>query len=259
MSSSGVGYIEIRVTGKKGNNPITPDSIDISEIRAMLEQAEHLLFPNEKTNRPPITYAMEEGSVKHIFKTALHAIIGFNAILNHINENNTIDFLSLNASKAIESFQNLAVKRDYAIQIKTSVQNSPVLTIDKTTHFYRNTSLWVDAELYFYGKIIDAGGKDKANIHIVTDDLGRIKVETPIEFLEKQEQNILYKEYGVRALGKQNAETGEIDTNSLKIVELISYSRDYDEEYLNGLRQKAKWLKSINPDQWLNEIRGYDA
>ena len=35
----------------------------------------------------------------------------------------------------------------------------------------------------------------------------------------------------------------------------------YDEEYLKGLREKAKksWLADINPDEWLKEVRGgYD-
>ena len=32
----------------------------------------------------------------------------------------------------------------------------------------------------------------------------------------------------------------------------------YDEEYLKGLRDKAKtsWLGNINPDEWLKEVRG---
>jgi hypothetical protein len=35
----------------------------------------------------------------------------------------------------------------------------------------------------------------------------------------------------------------------------------YDEDYLKGLREKAKksWLAEINPDEWLKEVRGgYD-
>ena len=79
------GHIEIRITGKKGNLDLSPDNFDIKEIMAVLEQVDNLLFPNDKSNRPVISYAIEEGSVKHHFKTTIQAIIGFNAILGQIN------------------------------------------------------------------------------------------------------------------------------------------------------------------------------
>jgi len=132
--------------------------------------------------------------------------------------------------------------------------------VDKSTFFYRTLENWVDAEFYFYGKITNAGGKDKANIHLVTDELGTLYIQTPQEFLAKIEENILYKTYIIRAKGKQNLETGEIDKQSLTFIELIDYSKKYDEQYLKKLRSKASsWLKNINPNEWLKDIRGYDA
>ena len=71
------------------------------------------------------------------------------------------------------------------------------------------------------------------------------------------ENNILYRNYGIRATGKQNSETGEIDKSSLKFLDLIDYNTKYDEEYLKRLRKKAMgWLKNIKSEEWLNEIRG---
>jgi uncharacterized protein (DUF433 family) len=32
--------------------------------------------------------------------------------------------------------------------------------------------------------------------------------------------------------------------------------KEYNEQYLKGLREKASWLKNINPDDWLTVIRG---
>lgn len=64
-----VGSIEIRITGSKGNLDLSPDNYDIRELIAMLENAEDLLYPGDKKDRPTISYHIEEGSVKHIFKT----------------------------------------------------------------------------------------------------------------------------------------------------------------------------------------------
>ena len=108
----------------------------------------------------------------------------------------------------------------------------------------------------------NAGGKDKANIHVFTEQLGTIRIQTPITFLEQYSENLLYKTFGIRAIGKQHSETGEIDTSSLRFVELVDYQPKYDEQYLKTLRERAKksWLGEINSQNWLNEIRGgYEA
>jgi hypothetical protein len=252
--------IEIRINGRKGNLEVSPDTFDIKEIMLVLEQVESLLFPNDKTNRPTISYAIEQGSVRHVFTTSMQAVIAFNAIIAQVNISQNIDFLDLPTAKAIESFQNTALKKDYAFSISTSLPNTAELRIDKSTYFFRNASVWADAEFYFYGKIVNAGGKDKANIHVATDDFGTIHIETPIEFLEKQEANILYKTCGVRAIGKQHSETGEIDRTSLKFVEMVDYQTNFDEIYLTNLIGKAskKWGNIEDPDAWLRELRGGD-
>jgi len=255
-----IGYIEITISGAKGSLKLTPDTFDIRELTELIQQVEKMLFPGERKERPLISYRMEEGSVKNIFKTSLQLVIGFNAVLAQVQISQNIDFLELNTAKAFETFQKEAIKKDYTFEIKTSVENSPILKIDKSTSYYRTSENWVDSEFYFYGKITNAGGKDKANIHLVTEELGTLYIQTPQEFLAKAEENILYKTYVIRAKGKQNSETGEIEKQSLSFIELIDYNSRYDQQYLKKLRSKAMtWLNKIDPDEWLKNIRGYDA
>ena len=255
------GHIEIRIKGFKGNLELTPDNYDIREVINILEQTEILLFPGEKRERPVISYLQENGSVKHIFKTNMQTIIGFTAVLGQIATSQNIDFLELNTARAIESFQETAIKKDYTIFLKTSLPASAELRIDRSTKYFCTSTVWADAEFYFYGKITNAGGKDRVNIHVNTDDLGIIRIETPQLVLENLEENILYKSFGIRAAGRQNTETGEIDKGSLVFLEMIDYSPKYDQEYLQKIRKKAKtWLGSINSDDWLREVRGgYNA
>jgi len=75
------GSIEIRVLGNKGNLELSPDNYDVKEIMAMLRNIEDLLYPTNKKDRPIISYNIQEGSVKHIFKTSIQAVIRFRAIL----------------------------------------------------------------------------------------------------------------------------------------------------------------------------------
>jgi hypothetical protein len=168
----------------------------------------------------------------------------------------------LGTAKAIENIQDIASKRDYVFNIRTSLNDSNEVRIDKDTHFYRSESIWGDAEFYFYGKVTVAGGKDKASIHMLTENHGLVSIQTPISFLEDYPENMLYKTLGIRATGKRHSATGIIDTASIKFLEIVDYQPKYDEQYLKGLRDKAKksWLGDINPNTCLNEIRGgYDA
>lgn len=257
-----IGFIEIKITGSKGNLDLTPDNYDIREIIPILENAESLLYPGDKKDRPNISYKIEEGSVKHVFKTSLQYIIGFNVIIGQIAKVQSINFLDLRTANAFENMQQIAIKHDYVLDIKTSLDRTNELRVDKSTKYFRTETIWVDAEFYFYGKLTNAGGKEKANIHISTEELGTVRIQTPISFLEQYDENLLYRTFGVRAIGKQHSETGEIDTSTLVFVELVDYQPRYDEHYLKTLRDRAKksWLGKIDADEWLKEIKGgYDA
>lgn len=258
-----IGNIEIKVIGKSGNLVLKPENYDIKYIASLLENVEDLLYPNNKKDRPLITYDIQEGSVRHIFKTSMQYVIGLSAVLGKIQKANSIDFLDPKTAIAIESIQRLAQKKNYEFQFSTSVKEAVELSISPDTKFFRTENIWVDAEFYFYGIIKDAGGKSKANIHVDTDDHGYLVIETGQDFLMEQKENILYKKLGVRATGKQDFKTGEIDTKSLKLVELITYNPKFDANYLNSLIAKAKaresW-KGIDVDEWLTNLRGgYEA
>lgn len=252
------GKIEINITGSKGNEKLSLTKYDIREIKEMLENVENLLFPKGKRDRPTISYRIEEGSIKHVFITTVQTIIGFNALLGRIHQNPDLDILDPKTAEAFENIHQAAIRNDYEFNIKTSLEDSHQLTIKKETRFTKTEPIWADAEFYLYGKITNAGGKDKANIHISTEEMGTLLIKTPKSFLEQYRENILYKEAGIRASGKQDLISGDLDTSSFQFVELIEYEPTYDKEYLSGLRKKAKWVKSIDPDAWLAEIRGRD-
>jgi hypothetical protein len=252
------GVIEIRIQGKKGNIELSPKSFDISEIRDLLENAEKLLFPTERKGRPLIAYEIAEGSVRHLLKTSLQAVIGFNALLWQVSEKGTIDFLENQTAGAFEIFQEIAQKQNYSFDISTSIENSVHLKIDSSTHFIRTETEWVDAEFYFYGDVVDMGGKNRANIHISAPGLGTYVIEAPKEFLKEYEKNPLYKPIGIRATGKQKTTTGEINKSSLRFAGFVEYEPKNDDAYLATLIKKAKssWSDVADVGAWLRNLRG---
>jgi hypothetical protein len=254
-----IGYIEIDINSISKNTALTPNSYDINEIKQMMENAERMLFPESKKERPTISYEIKEGSVKQIFRTGMQAVIALNAILGTINECKNIDFLESPSARAFESMQITARKKGYSFSIITSLDASNNLVIDPSTDYVLKDYSWTDAEFYFYGKIIDAGGKEKANIHLLTEDYGLLKINTAQAYLAEMKENILYKTFGIRAKGKQKYGTSEIDKSSLEFIALLDYDTKYEKQYLAELREKAgTWINTIDPEKWLREIRGYE-
>ncbi len=251
------GQIEIHIVGQKGNNPLTPDNYDIKEIISLLSNIEPLLYPGMKGNRPDIAYRLEAGSVRNIFKVTKQAEAAFVAVMTMVAATKSIDSLELQSARAIEQIQNMAVKHNYDFEFRSESHDGNILSITPETKFYRSDALWVDAEVYFYGTLVDAGGKDKSNIHLETKDYGTIVISADRETLKNEERNLLYKEYGIQAQAKQNVLTGEIDRSSVKLIKIIDYKPDFDKSYLDGLIEKVgNRFDGMDVDEYISKIRG---
>ncbi len=248
---------EVILSGTKGGQPIGPEDYDIKALRKLLDEVEVLLFPNDRKERPVISYTVEEGSVRNIFRTGIQAVAQTSAVLGLVAGAGTVDVLEPRTAKAIEAMQHWAQETDLAFTLRTSLPGSPELRIDRTTHYLRTEATSVETEVYLYGRVVDAGGKEKPNIHLQVEGQGQYTIDAQERFLEGLEKNILYHRMGVRALGRQNLQTGEIEKGSLKLIELIDYDEHYEEAYLKRLQAKAyTWLKDTDPDQYLNDVRG---
>ncbi|MDE6511657.1 MAG: hypothetical protein K2L00_06160, partial [Muribaculaceae bacterium] len=253
--------IEIKVVGRIGKEPLSHGNFDIREIKALFDVVETLLYPNSKLTRAPITYSLEEGSVRNIFKTTLQSAATFLATLNLVNQSRSLAGLELSTARAFQEIQKSAVKNDFTYEFGTPDNVAPSLVISRHTSYRINENLWANTEFYFYGTVINAGGKDKTNIHLQTKDYGLITIATPREILETQKENILYRHFTVRAKGKQNIATREMDPGSFELLEMTPFDPNYNEQYLANLIKRAspRWNGVKDADKWLSKIRGING
>lgn len=252
-----LGEISIHVVGQVGNEPLGPSNYDISALRDMLDDVENLLYPNERRNRPIISYEMQVGSVKHVFRTNLQKVAEFGAVLAMVITSGNLDGLTSETAKAFEHIQSQSRQKGYSVSFSTSLDDTIELKFTPDTNYFRTEQIWANAEFYFYGKLTDAGGKNKANIHIDTKEYGLLRIDVEKEYLEHLEDNPLYKEFGIRVMGRQNVITGEMDLSTLKLVEMIDYDRRFNSQYLENLIEKAtSKFKGIDVDSWIKDIRG---
>lgn len=76
------GKVEIRVIGRIGNEPLSLENFDIREIRGLFDVVETLLYPNQKVTRGSLSFSIEDGSVRNIFKTTVQSAATFITIVS---------------------------------------------------------------------------------------------------------------------------------------------------------------------------------
>ncbi len=185
----------------------------------------------------------------------MQTVISFGAVIAQVGSEGNIDFLHERSAAAIESLQRMAREKDYVVSLMANHQS---LRIDRTTHYERQQQVWVEAEFYLYGELTNAGGKSSPNIHLDTKEHGTLRIAVDKDYLRQGEKNLLYRKFGVRALGRQNLRTFEMDPNSLRFIQLLDMDATYSQSYLDGLLQRAApaWADVSDPDAWLEELRG---
>lgn len=251
--------IQITISGKIGNVPVSPDNYDIRQAKLVLDLIEDMLYPGKKGKQhAPITYSISDGCVVNKFKTSIQAAMGFLAAMTVVAQTGRLDTLELPVAEALEKIQKDARQTGLTYNIGSPNAGSPSLTISSATDFKRSPKTWAEAEFYLYGEIVDAGGKTKSTVQLRTKEYGILHIEADKESLRNIEHNILYRNYEIVAQGRQNIWTGEMDKTSLKIISMKGHNPKYDEERLNRLIAKATpaWVGITDPAVWVADLRG---
>lgn len=249
-------FIEVHIEGVKGAQPLSVDNYDIKELGSLLQNLDSLIVVGGK--RPEVVLnEIKEGSVRLRFTTTLQVIAMFAATISILRGNESLVGVEPSTAKAVEDVQKDARIKGYEFSFSTS-NSAEELRITPTSNFRRREPVWVEGEFYFYGIINDAGGKTCANIHVETKEFGTLKIDASKDYLKEQPGNLLYHTCGIRAKGRQNIVTKEIDKESLELISIFDYSSKYDEKYLAEKIALATPALSDIPDkqEWLDELRG---
>lgn len=240
------GYIEIRV--ENIDKSLSPSDVDISELKDIISGIENFLHPTrkEKSSRPPISYSVESGSVKHRFLTAVTSVILFNRLTSEITKQNSLSFLNYKQQEVIEKFQDKARQKGYTILFNNSLTNETTLRITPETNYHTVISDVYESEFYLYGEIFQEGGKEP-NLHIQTKEYGNLVVDATKEQIMEGDKKT-YKIYGIKVRGKKNYKDNTI--TDLTLISFIKYNPVFNKERFDEIKQKA----SVN----LNKIKDTD-
>jgi len=256
------GTIEVRVSNL--DNTLSPADIDIADVRDILFAVEIFLFPNgiEKKKRPKISYAIENGSIRHIFNLPIANVIIFNGLITEINIRKQIDFLDRKQQDIIIDFQKKAKEQNIIFEINNSKNNGQPFVINSTSNYQHSQIDFYEGVFIIYGVIYQLGGKKDPALYIDTKEQGSVKIATTKEQLLASE-NKLYKTYGIRVRGKRKILSRELydltfieffnEYNPVfdrKLLDKIALEvkKDFDaigdiDDFLDNINQEYEWLQ----------------
>lgn len=251
-------YVQIHINGNVGTENLSPDNYDIADLKDLINNIYILFEATNGKSRPIVSFETEHGSFIGRFKSTVQAVALAGAVISLVQQTNSLDGLNTRVADVFVNIQKAARQKNYTFELSTSLpqDNGKTLTISPQTDIKKSEPIWINSEFYFFGTIVDAGGKTNPNIHLDVKNVGVITISAGREYLAMQEKNMLYHECGVRVSGVQNIATGEYGQN-FELIEIIDYSPVFDESYLNEcIRRASRHFKGVDAQKFLDEIRG---
>lgn len=256
---NGLTELEFSLDDMVGDQPLTPDTVDLPTLRGFLQEIETLI----KGDVPGASLAdsrvrIERGSVKLIALVTQLLASDVRADLAKLEQTGDLDAIQPKRAQVLEQWQS-RVRRSPSRSYSVATANlAHAFRITNNTQFQHGSeNAWVAVEKYLTGKVVNAGGKQEPNVHLVLADTGEsIKVDATEQQLAAEKENQLYKEVTVRVQAEQHLRTKAL--RNLRLVQFSPQSTEVDEQALCNLWEKGRkaWKDVASAAGWVESLRG---
>ena len=148
-----------------------------------------------------------------------------------------------------------APSRVYAFDGATGGGSVRVQSTSQFQHGSENA--WVSVEKYLTGKVVNAGGKQDPNVHLVLTDSGEsVRVNATEQQLGAEKENQLYKDVTLHVQAEQHLRTKAL--RNIRLIQFLPQASETDERALAELWQKGReaWKDVKSAAGWVEEMRG---
>jgi hypothetical protein len=251
--------LEFSLDDVVGGQQLTPDTVDLPTLRGFLQDVETLI----KGDVPGASLAdsrlrIEKGSVKLIALVAQILAADVTADLAKLEQTGDLDSIQPKRAQIIESWQarsRRSPRRLYSIANPGLVRP---LRISNTTQFQHGSeNAWVTVEKHLTGKVVDLGGKQDPNVHLVLAESGQsVRVASTEQQLAAEKENQLYKTVTLRVQAEQHLRTKAL--RNLRLIQFSPQTTDVDEQALATLWEKGRkaWKDVKSGAGWVEALRG---
>jgi len=240
------------------------DGADIGPARVPLallgqfqsEVSDFLKGSNRDVDPGRVQVAIEEGSLALVTSGLLPAASLWHD-LEQLRQSESLDNIDPKRAAIVERWQSASRQfphRGYAVG---EVQHKPLMLVNGSSNFRRIAEdAWVVVEKYLHGRVVDLGGKTKANVHLELENGTTITVASNQEALAKEDRNRLYRTTLLHVTAEENLGNGEL--RNLRLLAFADYEPTYDESAFNRMVERGTiaWANEPDASQWVETLRG---
>lgn len=251
---------EFKLEDVVGGVALTPATVDLPTLRTFLEEIEALAKGDESAaSLADSRVQVGEGSIRVRLSLPERLAENANADFARLAASGDLDQISPRRAKVIERWQSRArhsATRSYGIAAPEPFAKP--LTISKESQFvHRGEASWVEVEKYLVGKVVDLGGKQDPNVHLVVEGTGEsLRIGASEAQLVAEETNQLYRQRTLRIRAEQHLQSRAL--RNLRLLQFLPVSEEPDEAALAELWRKggAAWKGVPSAARWVEELRG---
>ena len=244
-----------------GGQPLTPENVDLPTLRGFIEEVEKLVkgdFPGASLAESRVR--IETGSVRLVVLAGQMLVSNLNADMARLETSGDLDLIQPKRAEVIELWQRRAQRqptRSYKVLDASSGGAKPLIVKNVSHYQHAGENAWVFVEKYLAGKVVDLGGKQDPNVHLVLTDTGKsIRVSATEQQLAAEQENQLYKEVTLRVQAEQHLKTR--DLRNVRLLEFLHRTNEVDEAALSRLwsRGSEAWRGIPSATTWVESMRG---
>lgn len=242
-----------------GGRPLTPLTVDLPTLRGFFEEVEKLIKGDVVgASLSDSRVRLEDGSVKLVILVAHLLAADVRSDLAKLEATGDLDAIQPRRAEVVEQWQARTRRfpsRAYSIQIGST---NHALRVASTSQFqHGSNNAWVSVEKYLAGKVVNAGGKQDPNVHLVLADSGEsVLISATEQQLGAEKENQLYKDVTLRVQAKQHVRTKVL--RDIRLIQFLAQASEADERALANLWQKGReaWRDVTLAAGWVESLRG---
>lgn len=240
------------------------DGADVGPARVPLallglfqnEVSEFLKGSSRDIDPGQVQVAIEEGSLAMVASGLLAATSLWHD-LDQLKQSESLDHIDPKRAVIVERWQTVARQSPHRRYAIGEVQSKPLMLVNAQSNFRRIAEdAWVVVEKYLHGRVVDLGGKTKANVHLELENGAMITVASSHDALAKEDRNRLYRPALLHIAAEENLGSGEL--RNLRLLSFADYDPAFDEGAFNRMveRGTVAWAGEGNASQWVEKLRG---
>lgn len=179
--------------------------------------------------------------------------------LAHIASPDVLALIDLKRAAVLERWQSLARENPHRRYTVADKAGHVFFVVDAGTSLIKIDDIWVQVEKYVYGRVVDIGGKTRANVHLELENGQILTVGSSQDLLAKDERNRLYKPALLHVAAEENLHTG--DLRNLRLLAFEAHQPSYDDEEFRIMVERGTeaWQDVIDATEWTEALRGGQA